>query len=67
MVKDVEVLGTELEHSFFIEHELLEERKIQIGKPGAGNDVAPGISVLLGRRIGECRWIEPLIDALVKS
>ena len=66
MVQDVEVFAAELEHAFFIELEFLEQRKIQIGKSGARNNVAAGISVLLRQRIGERRWIEPLIDALLK-
>src|ERR1700678_4184879 len=67
VVQEVEVLGTKLQGALFAEPELLEEREVQIGQAGTRDNVAAGVSVLLHRRIGKSGWIEPLIDALLKS
>ena len=52
MVEDVEKLGAELDVLGFRNAEILEDREVPVGVPGADADVAAGIAELLDRGVG---------------
>src|SRR5215471_16948871 len=61
MIEDVESLRPELERSFFIDPELLEQRRVEIGQPRSAELSTPDVPESPGGWHKKSSRIEPLI------